>query len=1356
MATNVFTHAEDTNASNVPRTIVECLASLKFTVVLLAMGIFIVFAGTLAQTENDIWLVVDQYFRCNYDVTVPLIDRVISIPSFAWIENKIFFPPSFFPNPLMEERPDVSGGFYFPGGWMIGMLMAINLMAAHGIRFKAQAKGSQLGLGVLVIAIGLLMTWTVVQSGSNADGLHVVGVEYSTVWKILLGGVGLTAIVAFINAARMESTRKLERRTLGVGGLLLAGLLGWLTLQDGSGQLGESSMRILWQLLKATFAGIVLLVGCYMVFKKRAGIVLLHFGIGLMMFSELLVGTTAVETQMRLAEGETRSFVHDIREFELAVIDSSDPEEDKVVAIPASMLTDEEETDIEHESLPFNVEVVRYFKNSDLNRVKPDDNNPADAGWGTTYIAKELERVSGIGDEIDVPSFYLRFTDKESGRVLGTHLLSLWLTDAEAVSGQTVRPETITVDATPYDVFLRFRRYHKPYAVTLKDVRKLDYVGTDTPRDYSSVVQLVDSSRDVDREIRIWMNNPLRFAGETFYQSGYMRDPNTGDEITTLSVVTNTGWMIPYVSCMIVIVGMTAQFLMTLVRFLDRRNRQSIAVGVSSSAEPTAEDNETTGQFSGPLSENADITETQSGSRLTAPTVVVPLAIVALFAFSIARGLFVPKAVDGEYNLYAFGELPVAYQGRTKPIDTLARNSLRIITDRQDFTDAEGEKQSAIRWLLDVAARPEEAAKHPVFRVEDLELLSTLGLERRKGFRYSLEEIRTKPDELREQVELARKKDAKQLTRFERKVLELSQQVQVVEMLRIALARPRFDTTNPHESLLTFAMQAEQLDGQKMPLAIPDVENEDKWHPLHSVLAVDELREYARSVGAENAEQLAKRLRDSLPSPRESVLGTLRLLQPMVVSQAREEGVSVAEFARERAMRISEPHLRETLLMIASADADATPDEIVDSQSEEALREIATTRALLTIVQSLPPRLVKPVTAKITRSVPTPDAIDGYIDELTLAAVTELIGDGPIGDVNPQAESLKAALAAWESQDVNAFNGAVEDYNSATAAATLPGLNIPRVKFESWFNHAGMFFHLIFVYLSAAILALVAWLVWPKMFNRSAFWLIAFTFVIHTLALCGRIYISGRPPVTNLYSSAVFIGWGCVALGMVLEVIYKLGVGNIIAASAGAATLGIAHQLAGDGDTFAVLQAVLDTQFWLATHVVCITLGYSMTFVAGFLGILYVIVDLTGPIDVSSLRKELARMIYGTLCFALLFSFFGTVLGGLWADDSWGRFWGWDPKENGALMIVLWNALVLHARWDGMAKARGMAILAIVGNICTAWSWFGVNELGVGLHSYGFTEGVLRNLGWFVISQLAFVGLGCLTWILRSKSARTA
>jgi hypothetical protein len=122
--------------------------------------------------------------------------------------------------------------------------------------------------------------------------------------------------------------------------------------------------------------------------------------------------------------------------------------------------------------------------------------------------------------------------------------------------------------------------------------------------------------------------------------------------------------------------------------------------------------------------------------------------------------------------------------------------------------------------------------------------------------------------------------------------------------------------------------------------------------------------------------------------------------------------------------------------------------------------------------------------------------------------------------------------------------------------------------------------------------------------------------------------------------------------------------------------------------------------------------------------------------------KELSRMTYGVVCFAMLFSFVGTILGGIWADQSWGRFWGWDSKENGAVLVVLMNALLLHARWGGLIRERGIAVMAVIGNIVTIWSWFGTNQLGIGLHSYGFTEGMALAIWITVASQVLIIGLG--------------
>lgn len=313
---------------------------------------------------------------------------------------------------------------------------------------------------------------------------------------------------------------------------------------------------------------------------------------------------------------------------------------------------------------------------------------------------------------------------------------------------------------------------------------------------------------------------------------------------------------------------------------------------------------------------------------------------------------------------------------------------------------------------------------------------------------------------------------------------------------------------------------------------------------------------------------------------------------------------------------------------------------------------------------------------------------------------------------------------------------------------------------EVFFNRFAPFYQCIVLFVFVKLLVIASWFLaafsfgdWAKSVRTSAWALGLLTMLVYTWALVLRIYISGYAPVTNLYSSAVFIGWGCALLCFGLELILRNGIGSFVAAVTGTASLIVAHNLL-DGDSMGKLVAVLESNFWLSTHVICITFGYTATFVAGFLGIVYVIAG----IFTNGLRGHtgylLHKVIYGVICFALFLSFVGTVLGGIWADQSWGRFWGWDPKENGALLIVIWNAIILHARWAGMLKPRGLAVLAIAGNIVTSWSWFGTNLLGVGLHSYGFTKGAMISLFFFDLSQVLLILIG-LTPLTMWKSFRS-
>lgn len=384
--------------------------------------------------------------------------------------------------------------------------------------------------------------------------------------------------------------------------------------------------------------------------------------------------------------------------------------------------------------------------------------------------------------------------------------------------------------------------------------------------------------------------------------------------------------------------------------------------------------------------------------------------------------------------------------------------------------------------------------------------------------------------------------------------------------------------------------------------------------------------------------------------------------------------------------------------------------------------------------------------------------------------------------VHPAIVWFAAMATAYRQDRADQFNRAVAGYREWLAPRF--GKELAKGRAEFYYNDIKAFKHAMIIYLMALVLAggaLATFTLLPNFsesLRRSSFNLVVLAGLVHTFALIFRMALEGRPPVTNLYSSAIFIGWGTMVAGIILERIYRVSIGNLLASLAGFVTLLIAHNLALGGDTMEMLRAVLDTNFWLATHVVVVTLGYAATFAAGVVAIAYIMLGVftpllrqklergpaaavalaaTGAVGAAAmashvaksggqieLGKALSKMVYGIVCFGTLFSFTGTVLGGIWADQSWGRFWGWDPKENGALLIVLWNAIILHARWGGLARDRGIMTLAVFGNIVTSFSWFGVNMLGIGLHSYGFMDAAFKWLMFFMASQALIIGLGLL------------
>ncbi len=1196
------------------------LASLRLTVTLFALAAVLVFVGTLAQVDRDIHYVVDEgYFRV-------WLAKIEPRALMRFVEKFVYD---------FNIADDMSGDlwFPFPGGWSIGALMFANLLAAHAFRFKVNAKGGRLAAGLATIAVGLLATTLVIRGGMDeglqsqldpgvADAMWQ-GLRFATAGAALVGLYWLACTYGRVRLPEWSMVAALVATIAAAAGFLLL---------NPDWRLGDSGLRILWQLTQGGGAALLLLAGCWLAFRKRAGVVLLHGGVGLLMLSEFYTGLTAVETRMNVPEGGSSSVVYNPRAFELALIDPSSAESDHVTVVPEGILQAALKTGkpISHPELPCDLRVVEYFDDSRFGPPDADLDSPLGPAQRVGVVDA---KISGPVEQ-RFPGAYVEMLDKQTGRPIGSLLVTAWSDpaldiyhfDSDPSFGpmfgewrRDVAAQSVELDGKPYRVALRMERTYKPYSITLEDFSFDRYIGTQIAKGYSSLVQLKDPSANIDREVNIYMNNPLRYGGDTLYQSSFDK---LNEKTSVFQVVANEGWMVPYVSCMLVGVGLAAHFLITLGRFLNRR----------ASVAPLSPDGSVPDRRPPPAPSGG------FAAWFSSPLVWFPALMVVLSAGYVLSKARPPKDEAGAMRISEFGALPIVEGGRFKPLDTLARTTLQVLSNRQEVElvkpelpeDAgffarlrdslrRPERISASKWLLETIAETPASRDLRMFRIDNLDLLDDLGLPRRTGsFRYSLNDLAPKIEEIDRQVGLARQAAARNpdgLSLYQKKVLELSRRLSTFMLVTRAFGSPNIDGADQQavmRSLDAARAEASKLREGGAARAVPPVEPDEEWRTLF-------------------------------------------------------EAELVNLFAR------------------------ATNQQ-----------------------------------------------------------------------VNPVAEAYNDAIRAYRQNDKEAFNAAVYQISKQLSRqereqevdpnwSSGERLSESRARFEQFYNSFAPLYLCSVLYIFAFLLAAGSWLKWSRPLSRASTAVIFTALVFHTFALVARIYISGRPPVTSLSSSAVFIGWAAVLFAVSMETIYRLGIGNVMASVIGFLTLLVAYFLSLDSDTFEVLQAVLDTQFWLATHVVCITLGYSTTLLAGFLAAGRLINgSLLGTASPQQL-KDIDRMTYGTLCFAILFSFIGTVLGGLWADDSWGRFWGWDPKENGALLIVIWNALVLHARWGKLTGPAGIASLAVLGNIVTAWSWFGTNELGVGLHSYGFTEGRSAWLMVFAASQLV---IAAIAWMPRgSKTA---
>ena len=288
--------------------------------------------------------------------------------------------------------------------------------------------------------------------------------------------------------------------------------------------------------------------------RKKIGIWMIHSGLILLLLGQLLTDMLSRESLLRLREGETKNYSEREREAELAVIDTTDAHSDKVVAIPQQVLSCQKE--IVHSEIPFRIKVKDFFANSLVENRPVDSLAPpaASRDIGMAALAKELPHTTSM-DERDVPSAVIEIVTTQGS--IGTWLVSKFIAE----------PQRFSWNKREYQVVLRPRREYKPYSLQLMSFQHDVYPGTDIPKNFSSRVLLNRPGTGERREVLIYMNNPLRYAGETYYQSGFDQD-NQG---TILQVVDNPSWLTPYFSCLLMAGGLGVQFLMHLLNFTKRR-----------------------------------------------------------------------------------------------------------------------------------------------------------------------------------------------------------------------------------------------------------------------------------------------------------------------------------------------------------------------------------------------------------------------------------------------------------------------------------------------------------------------------------------------------------------------------------------------------------------------------------------------------------------------------------------------------------------------------------------------------------------------------------------------------------------
>jgi cytochrome c-type biogenesis protein CcsB len=386
-------------------------------------------------------------------------------------------------------------------------------------------------------------------------------------------------------------------------------------------------------------------------------------------------------------------------------------------------------------------------------------------------------------------------------------------------------------------------------------------------------------------------------------------------------------------------------------------------------------------------------------------------------------------------------------------------------------------------------------------------------------------------------------------------------------------------------------------------------------------------------------------------------------------------------------------------------------------------------------------------------------ALDAYAKLSRVAGLmdTSLLSIVPIANADGSwmsPNSLRDSDDPEKKRITEAFMKLASDYQNADAEAfrqTARGIGealqelgpdvypsaatIERELLSERFNAFGKAWKL---YLGAALFMLVLGFIDNRWIHRTAIALLALGFVAHTTGLGLRWAIAGRAPVSNMYESLVFMGWGITAIALVQEAVHRNRFFALTGALMGFLCLAFSENLPIDSNISPLVPVLAHTS-WLAIHVMTIMISYSAFALAMAMGHVALIFQLMGPQREDRLTV-VSILTYKTIQVGILFLGAGIICGAVWANESWGRYWGWDPKETWSLITFFIYLAIIHARHAGWVWHFGLAASSILGFLSVIMTYYGVNYvLAAGMHSYGFSEGGQIYMGLFALFEIAVV-----------------